>query len=413
MESSPAGPQPLPHRGRDERAPGGAGAGAGAAPPERLALSFTGGKDCVLAAHILSGYTHPHLPRLPDLSAHPPGAHVKPLPPAGAAPGGPAAAPPGAPPAPPPVSLLAVFAPAPAPGERLGGSFRAHPIAVIEAQAEALGLPLVVCEIGPPYPERYVRQISRLREEYGVTGLVTGDISDVAGGFMAAAAAAAGVRLVTPLWGVPRPHLLQALLDLGISARVSCVSLPAFAAAAPGPDGKQGRVGAGAGAGADDGDSTGDGACPCACHCAPARPPPPGPPRFDAVGRLLGRPLAELFSGGALGAAQAAVGIDGAGEDGSYHTVVERCPLMAARGARVELRGAPRVDGGSGYAYMVWDAVGVERDEGGGGGGGGAAAAGTAAGAAGAAGAAEPAEASAAAAGARGGVRPRPVVAGA
>jgi hypothetical protein len=118
------------------------GSSVGAPPAqrdERLALSFTGGKDCVLAAHVAAGHAHPLLPRLPDIWGAPPGAHVQPA----TAPGAPAAAVQST-----PVSLLVVFAPAPAPGERPGGGFRAHPIAVIEAQAEALGLPLVVSEVG-------------------------------------------------------------------------------------------------------------------------------------------------------------------------------------------------------------------------------------------------------------------------
>lgn len=40
-------------------------------------------------------------------------------------------------------------------------------------------------QVGFPYKERYAQQLTHLRQRYGVTGLVTGDIEDVAAGFMA------------------------------------------------------------------------------------------------------------------------------------------------------------------------------------------------------------------------------------
>ena len=281
------------------------------------------------------------------------------------------------------ISLLVTFAPAPAPGERRAGdAFRAHPLRVIEAQAAALALPHVVCQVGPPsYLDSYAAALRALRDERGVTGLVTGDIEDVAGGFMAAAAKAAGVDLVTPLWRAPRDAILGALFDLGIDATISCVALAKFAApddasAAAGGQGGDGakqqqqqQPEAATAAAGEGGGGKSDAQQSCSsCHCIAPLARPLGPPLFDAVGRLLGRWLTRALTAGALREAAAAAGIDPAGEDGAFHTIVTRCPLM--RGAAVELEGRPRADDGTPYAYMVWERVRVAPSGSGGGGGG-------------------------------------------
>lgn len=105
----------------------------------------------------------------------------------------------------------------------------------------------------------------------------------------------------------------------------------------------------------------------CSCHCSSAPPSRPlGPPLFDAAGRLLGRPLTPALAAGALREAAATAGVDEAGEDGSFHTVVTRCPMMRARGKRVALEGggADGDAGGTGYVCMEWAGVSVvDEDE--------------------------------------------------
>jgi hypothetical protein len=245
-------------------------------------------------------------------------------------------------------------------------------------------------QIGFPFQERYTAEIVRLREQYGITGVATGDIDDVAGGFMAgeldrstlcsrgflansavdlstcktplccannaAAAAGAGVDLVTLLWQLPTAAILCALLDLGLTARISCVALAKFAAL-PATTDQQAAEEKSQPAAAE-GDQQEDKADDSySCHCSLPPPLPPGPPRFDAVKHLLGRQItAELVSGGLSEAVQA-VGVDLAGEDGSYHSVVTGCPLMGGR--RVALAGEQCVDREGGYAYMVWSRVEV------------------------------------------------------
>jgi flagellar motor protein MotB len=364
--------------------------------------------------------------------------------------------------------------------------------------------------VSSPYLESYAAGLQQLRRDHGVTGLVTGDIEDVAGGFMAgarppghpppltgrprcrtgpwlagwldgwlagwlagcasrwaarpprpqrqpwrraqrslrrappsrvplgcapascrlaspgaehsahpnappsrlrarcaAAAAAAGFELITPLWQLGRHRILAALLGLGIRARISCVALAKFAgpAAATGPDGGANGAAPGGAAGQqqqtqqkqqleqeqqqqleqqqqqeqeqkqkqqqeqeEEGQQqqheqqlehapTNARQASCGCHCVPA-PLVLGPPLFDAAGELLGRELTQALIDGPLARAAAAAGIDAAGEDGSFHTVVTACPQM--RGRRVALDGRPRVDEATGYAYMEWASVGVE-----------------------------------------------------
>jgi diphthamide synthase (EF-2-diphthine--ammonia ligase) len=62
---------------------------------------------------------------------------------------------------------------------------------------------------------------------------------------------------------------------------------------------------------------------------------------------------------GPIARAAAAAGIDAAGEDGAFHTIVTACPLMGA--SCLMLEGRPHVDDQTGYAYMVWDETRVEK----------------------------------------------------
>jgi hypothetical protein len=167
--------------------------------------------------------------------------------------------------------------------------------------------------------------------------------------------------LITPLWGLPPATMLGALLDVGITARISCVALPKFAAPATQAWAQSPPQPQQQGEGEEpqqQGALAGGGACSaCHCHCAPLQAAPLGPPLFDAVGQLLGRPITRALVDGPLAEAAAAAGVNACGEDGSFHSCVTACPLMGPR--RVELAGAPHTDDASGYAYMVWDRVAV------------------------------------------------------
>jgi uncharacterized protein (TIGR00290 family) len=121
------------------------------------------------------------------------------------------------------VAELVTFAPA-------GGRFRAHPIAFLERQAEALGLPHRVVPIEEPFRAGYEEAIRALRAADGIEVLVTGDIAEVDGqrNWIRERSRGLGVEVVTPLWGRDRDELLDLLLDRGFRAIFSLVKEPWF-----------------------------------------------------------------------------------------------------------------------------------------------------------------------------------------
>uniref|UniRef100_A0A7S1U715 Diphthine--ammonia ligase n=1 Tax=Phaeomonas parva TaxID=124430 RepID=A0A7S1U715_9STRA len=119
-------------------------------------------------------------------------------------------------------------------------AFRAHPVAMMELQAAALGLPLVMLEVdaalhGGDHRAAYAGCIRRLRAEHGVYAIVTGDM-DLVGtmprNFITEvcemAALTPPMECLLPLWGADRRGVLDELLALGLRARFSCVKSPHF-----------------------------------------------------------------------------------------------------------------------------------------------------------------------------------------
>ncbi|KAI8083124.1 uncharacterized protein BX664DRAFT_339867 [Halteromyces radiatus] len=142
--------------------------------PQSVAISFTGGKDSLLALHrvVEQGYK---------------------------------------------VAVLVTFAPPDKP-------FRAHPMAIIKAQSQALNIPHVICTItGPHYLESYREKLQQLKEEYGIHGLVTGDILQVCSDFMERACKDI-VTLIRPLWQLSRQELLQDMWQRPFEIMVTCIN---------------------------------------------------------------------------------------------------------------------------------------------------------------------------------------------
>ncbi|MBI3369158.1 MAG: diphthine--ammonia ligase [Burkholderiales bacterium] len=116
-------------------------------------------------------------------------------------------------------ALLAMF-------DESGERSRSHaiPPALMQAQADALGLPLVMRRAGwADYEAVFVDQLRAFAAD-GITHGVFGDIDLQAHrDWEEKVCAAAGLRAELPLWQAPRRALVDELLALGYRARVVCV----------------------------------------------------------------------------------------------------------------------------------------------------------------------------------------------
>lgn len=152
---------------------------------ERCVISWTGGKDCNLA--LLTAWRDPTLE----------------------------------------VVALCVFRPEDA-------EFKAHPLPLMEAQAESLGLPLLHVTISrevSSYKEAYVQGMRQLREERGVTVICTGDmdlVGSMTRNWIEECGEQAGLRTILPLWQSDREANLRWLLKEHFCVVFSCVKSPWF-----------------------------------------------------------------------------------------------------------------------------------------------------------------------------------------
>lgn len=150
------------------------------------AISWTGGKDCNLA--LLHAWRHPSLR----------------------------------------VTSLVCFRPK-------GKPFLAHPIPFMEAQADALGLPLFFVDIPEgttDYMKTYAEGLVQFKAEHGVSVIVTGDM-DLVGTMernwmQRCCEGVDGMRAHLPLWRMDRSRCLNTLLEEGFSVVFTCVKSPYF-----------------------------------------------------------------------------------------------------------------------------------------------------------------------------------------
>jgi uncharacterized protein (TIGR00290 family) len=115
--------------------------------------------------------------------------------------------------------LLAMF-------DESGQRSRSHALSpvLMQAQADALGLPLVVGRAGWADYEAVFTEQLRAFARQGVTAGLFGDIDlQPHCDWEERVCASAGLRAVLPLWQQPRRALVDELLALGYRARVVCV----------------------------------------------------------------------------------------------------------------------------------------------------------------------------------------------
>ncbi|KAG0233819.1 hypothetical protein BGW42_007190 [Actinomortierella wolfii] len=121
------------------------------------------------------------------------------------------------------IALLVTFGPR-------GGvkSFKAHSLDLIRLQAKALNIPHIVVEIGEEgktYLECYREELQKIKDQYQIDVLVTGDILNVCDNFMARATKDV-IELVCPIWGWDRTRLLEELFRRQFDIMITCASLP-------------------------------------------------------------------------------------------------------------------------------------------------------------------------------------------
>ncbi|MCK5628784.1 diphthine--ammonia ligase [Candidatus Bathyarchaeota archaeon] len=107
----------------------------------------------------------------------------------------------------------------------------AHPLSLVKLQSEAIQIPLHESKVGKPYFEQYRETIVRLKKNFGVEGVVTGDISYVDsfhGNWIDDVCKGTGVKVIKPLWGIDRALILKSLVSEGFKAMFTCVKKPWF-----------------------------------------------------------------------------------------------------------------------------------------------------------------------------------------
>jgi len=113
-------------------------------------------------------------------------------------------------------------------------AFQAHPIPLMKAQAQSLGLELLFVDFPDgttDYMKAYVDGIQRLTNEYDIQVISTGDM-DLVGtmerNWMERCCEAAGIRVHLPLWQMDREEVLNSMLDEDFQIIFTCVKSPFF-----------------------------------------------------------------------------------------------------------------------------------------------------------------------------------------
>jgi uncharacterized protein (TIGR00290 family) len=106
--------------------------------------------------------------------------------------------------------------------------FRAHPKVWMELQSRSLGIPHLFVEINEPFVHQYEVQLRKLKDQLGVTVVVSGDISEVHGNtnWISDRAKVAGLEVFLPLWKKEREEVMDLLLRSGFEVVLTLVKKP-------------------------------------------------------------------------------------------------------------------------------------------------------------------------------------------
>ncbi len=109
-----------------------------------------------------------------------------------------------------------------------------HPLPLIRLQSEVLEIPFYWERVTPPYFEAYKLAVQELKEDFGIEGLVSGDISHIDsfhGNWLDDVCKDTGVEMIKPLWEMDRAQIFEDLVDNGFKAMFTCVKEPWFSEA--------------------------------------------------------------------------------------------------------------------------------------------------------------------------------------
>lgn len=102
-------------------------------------------------------------------------------------------------------------------------NFHRIPVGIIEAQADAVGIPIMKQVASPQTYEEDFKAALRLFKDQGVEGLVTGDIYEVSGheqGWLGRVLGEVGLKAIKPLWMLDTKQIFLDYLKTGFEATV-------------------------------------------------------------------------------------------------------------------------------------------------------------------------------------------------
>lgn len=104
--------------------------------------------------------------------------------------------------------------------------FRAHPQSEMKQQAARLGLKVHFLEVSEPYKESYIEKLKWIKSELNASTAITGDIDYVGGcaNWIVDCCEQSDLEIYRPLWQKNREWVMEELLSRQIKARISYIS---------------------------------------------------------------------------------------------------------------------------------------------------------------------------------------------